>query len=126
MDEIIMNVSATAALCLGFRTQEEMTDIADDMEDVEHNDIKEEEEVIARSEIGVNVDSSSDAEFKFLHVFTKIESSEKWTEVRLALAKTKDDVYNPNAHVSGEAEGWPDGNKKAKAARDSAPAAEQL
>jgi hypothetical protein len=67
---------------------------------------------------------SSDAEFKFLHVFAWIESCEKWTEVWLALAKDKDGVYNPDVPVSGAAEGRPNGNKKAKAVRDSAPAAE--
>ena len=69
---------------------------------------------------------NNDLEFKFLHVFTRIESCEKWTECRLALTKTKDDVYNPDAPVSAAAEGRPDGNKKAQAARDSAPAAERL
>ena len=67
-----------------------------------------------------------DQEFKFLHVFTKIESCEKWTECRLALAKAKEGIYNPNAPASATAKGRPDGNKRAKAARDSAPAAERL
>ena len=42
---------------------------------------------------------NNDGEFKFLHVFTRIESCEKWKEVRLALAKTKDDVYNPDTSM---------------------------
>ncbi|KAE8804296.1 putative methionyl-tRNA synthetase [Hordeum vulgare] len=47
------------------------------------------------------VELCTDADFKFLHVFTKIESCEKWAVVRLALAKAKDDVYNPDTPVSG-------------------------
>ncbi|XP_044975983.1 uncharacterized protein LOC123443598 [Hordeum vulgare subsp. vulgare] len=97
------------------------------------------EEVMSRPESGANVepqmvrmfemfrrDSNTDADFKFLHVFTRIESCEKWAEARLALAKAKDDVHNPDAPISWAAKGWPDGNKKAKKARDSAPAFERL
>ncbi|KAE8779434.1 methionyl-trna synthetase [Hordeum vulgare] len=69
---------------------------------------------------------NNDVEFKFLHGLTRIESCEKWTGCRLALAKTKDGVYNPNTPVSTTIEGRPDGNKRAKAARDSAAAAEWL
>ncbi|KAE8789914.1 putative methionyl-tRNA synthetase [Hordeum vulgare] len=70
--------------------------------------------------------SGTDADFKFLHVFTRIESCEKWVEVRLALAKAKDGMYNMDAPVSGAAEGYPHGNKKAKKARDSTLAFERL
>ena len=42
---------------------------------------------------------NKDAEFKFLHIFARIESCEKWREVRLTLAKGVDDVYNPDALV---------------------------
>ncbi|CAM0954569.1 unnamed protein product [Alopecurus aequalis] len=66
---------------------------------------------------------NNDAEFKFLHVFTRIESCEKWKEVRLALAKTKDGVYNPNAPTNPASAGRLEGNKKAKAG---APAAERV
>ena len=69
---------------------------------------------------------NNDLEFKFLHVLTRIESSEKWTECRLAHAKTKDGVYNPDAPALTAAEGYLGGNKKAKAARDSMLAAEKL
>ncbi|KAE8785736.1 putative methionyl-tRNA synthetase [Hordeum vulgare] len=97
------------------------------------------EEVMARPESGTNVaqhmirmfetfcrDSNTDADFKFIHVFTRIKSFEKWVEVRLALAKFEDDVYNPDAPISGVVEGWLDGTKKVKKARDSAPASERL
>ncbi|KAI5014703.1 hypothetical protein ZWY2020_056093 [Hordeum vulgare] len=59
------------------------------------------EEVMARPENGADVerhtfrrDNGNNADFKFLHVLTRIESCEKWAEVRLALAKAKDGVYN--------------------------------
>ncbi|CAM0870831.1 unnamed protein product [Alopecurus aequalis] len=95
-------------------------------------------EVVTRPESGANIerqmvrmfemyrDNNEQAEFKFLNVFTRIESCEKWIECRQALAKNKEAVYNPDAPVAGAAEGRPIGNKKAKAARDMAPAAERL
>jgi hypothetical protein len=64
-------------------------------------------------------------DFKFLHVFTRIESCEKWAEVRHQLAN-KDGSLSPDAPVPGAAEGRPDGNKKTKKARNDAPAAERL
>ena len=69
---------------------------------------------------------NNDAEFKFLHVFTWIESCEKWKEVRLALAETKDGVYNPDTPTEPASAGPPEGNKKAKAAKAGAPAAERM
>ncbi|KAE8775879.1 putative methionyl-tRNA synthetase [Hordeum vulgare] len=68
---------------------------------------------------------NGDQEFKFLHVFSRIESCEKWRDVRLALAKAKE-TYNPDAPPPIMIEGRPDGNKRAKAARDTAPAVERL
>src|SRR6185369_15174818 len=63
-------------------------------------------------------------EFKFLHVFTKIEGCEKWKQVRDQLRKAKE--YVPDAAAAGASEGRPDGHKKAKAAKDGAPAAAKL
>src|SRR4051812_1401816 len=34
-------------------------------------------------------------EFKFHHVFEKIEHCEKWRDPRVSLSKSKDGVYNP-------------------------------
>ncbi|KAE8788125.1 putative methionyl-tRNA synthetase [Hordeum vulgare] len=68
---------------------------------------------------------NEDQEFRFLHVFSRIESCEKWRKVWLALDKAKE-TYNPYAPASRATEGRPDGTKKARAARDSAPAAEWL
>ena len=63
-------------------------------------------------------------EFKFLHVFTRIEGCEKWKQLRDQLCKAKE--YVPDAAAAGASEGRPDGHKKAKAARDGAPAAAKL
>ncbi|KAE8808279.1 putative methionyl-tRNA synthetase [Hordeum vulgare] len=65
------------------------------------------EEVMARPKSSANIkrqmvrmfkmfrrDNDTDADFKFFHVFTRIESCEKRAAVRLAPAKAKDDVYN--------------------------------
>ena len=65
---------------------------------------------------------NKDADFKFLHVFTRIESCEKWTDVRLTLGKGKD-AYSPDSPGTAAANARPDGNKKAKAG---APVAERL
>ena len=58
-------------------------------------------------------DDNEQAEFKFLNVFTRIESCEKWIECRQALAKNKEAVYNFDAPVAGSAEGRAIDNKKA-------------
>ncbi|KAI5021797.1 hypothetical protein ZWY2020_058527 [Hordeum vulgare] len=68
---------------------------------------------------------NDDQEFKFLHVFSRIESCEKWRDVRLALTKAKE-IYNPDMPAPAAAEGSLDGNKRAKTARDATPAAERL
>jgi hypothetical protein len=66
-------------------------------------------------------------EFKFIHVFTLIETCDKWAECRTMLAKTKNGVYDPDAPAPAASEGRPaEGNKKAKAAKAAAPAAERL
>ncbi|XP_044962126.1 uncharacterized protein LOC123413249 [Hordeum vulgare subsp. vulgare] len=83
------------------------------------------EEVAACPESGANVKGqmlwmfamyradNEDQEFRFLHVFSRIHSCEKWREVRLALDKAKE-TYNPDAHAPAAAEGRPDGTKKAR------------
>ncbi|KAE8793582.1 putative methionyl-tRNA synthetase [Hordeum vulgare] len=70
------------------------------------------EEVVARLERGTNVEGH-------------IESCEKWTEVRLALARAKE-TYNPDAPTETAIEGHPNGNKRAKTARDAAPTTKRL
>ncbi|CAM0946287.1 unnamed protein product [Alopecurus aequalis] len=64
-------------------------------------------------------------DFNFLHVFVVIEGCEKWAEVRRSIGKGKE--YVPDAVAAGASEGRPPmGHKKAKAARDGAPAAAKL
>nr|XP_020163063.2 uncharacterized protein LOC109748447 [Aegilops tauschii subsp. strangulata] len=86
------------------------------------------EEIAARLESGANVegqDNNTDQEFKYLHVFSRIEKCEKWADVRRTLAKAKE-TYKPDAPTPGAADGRPDGNKRAKMAKDAAPATERL
>ena len=64
------------------------------------------------------------ADFKFLHVFTRIQGCEKWASYRRDIRRAKE--YVPDAVVAGASEGRPDGHKKSKAARDGAPAAAKL
>lgn len=70
-------------------------------------------------------DSTPEQDFKYLHVFSRIDKCEKWTDVRRTLAKARE-TYQPDAPAPGAAAGRPDGNKKAKSARDAAPNAERL
>ena len=61
-------------------------------------------------------DDNSDADFKYLHVFKRIDKCEKWAAVRRTLAKAKE-TYKPDAPTTGAADGRPDGNKGAKKAK---------
>lgn len=64
-------------------------------------------------------------EFKFLHVFTRIEACQKWADTRAGLARGG--VYNPVAPVPGAAEGRPElGQKASKAAKLMGPPTERL
>ena len=58
----------------------------------------------------------SDQDFKYLHVFKRIDKCEKWAGVRRTLAKAKE-TYKPDAPTPGAADGRPDGNKGAKKAK---------
>ncbi|XBH56632.1 hypothetical protein VPH35_078415 [Triticum aestivum] len=83
------------------------------------------EEVAAHSESGANVEyqlvrmfamyrqGNSDQEFKYLHVYKRIDKCEKWAEVRRTLDKAKE-TYKLDAPTPGASEGRPDGNKGAK------------
>ena len=61
-------------------------------------------------------DDNCDADFKYLHVFKRINKCEKWAAVRRTLAKAKQ-TYKPDAPTAGVADGRPDGNKGAKKAK---------
>ena len=65
---------------------------------------------------------SSNQDFKYLHVFKRIEKCEKWADVRRTLAKAKE-TYKPDAPTPAAADGRPDGNKRAKTAKDATPVA---
>ncbi|XBH61666.1 hypothetical protein VPH35_116063 [Triticum aestivum] len=83
------------------------------------------EEVAARPESGASVEDqlllmfamyrqgNNDAEFKYLHVYKRIDKCEKWAEVRRTLDKAKE-TYKPDAPTPGALEGRSDGNKGAK------------
>ena len=62
---------------------------------------------------GLYRQSNNEAEFKYLHVFKRIDKCEKWAEVRRTLAKAKE-TYKPDAPMPGAADGRPDDNKGAK------------
>ncbi|KAE8786157.1 putative methionyl-tRNA synthetase [Hordeum vulgare] len=96
------------------------------------------EEVVARPKSGANVEGqivrmfamyrtdNEDQEFKFLHVFSRIDSCRSGGKFgSITLDKVKD-TYNPNALAPAAAEWHPDGTKKARVARDAAPAVERL
>ena len=55
-------------------------------------------------------------EFKFIIVFSRLESCEKWKELRLQLSKTKNGIYDPDAPAPdrGKQEGQGgEGNREA-------------
>ena len=55
----------------------------------------------------------NDQEFKYLHVYKRIDKCEKWTEVRRTLDKAKE-TYKPDEPTLNVGEGRPEGNKGAK------------
>jgi hypothetical protein len=72
-------------------------------------------------------DDNEDVEFKFIHVFKRIEKCDKWAMVRASFGKEKDVAFNPTAPLPAAGQGRPEmGNKKAKQAREDAPAMERL
>ena len=62
---------------------------------------------------GLYRQSNNDAEFKYLHVYKRIDKCDKWAEVRRILEKAKE-TYKPDAPDPGASEGRPDDNKGAK------------
>jgi hypothetical protein len=70
---------------------------------------------------------NEDVEFKLIHVFKRIEKCDKWALVRASFGKGKDIAFVPTAPLPAAGQGRPEmGNKKAKQAREDAPAMEQL
>jgi hypothetical protein len=53
--------------------------------------------------------------FKYINVFARIKTCEKWAEVRWILSKNKDEQYNPDALAAATSTGRPElGQKKLK------------
>jgi hypothetical protein len=60
-------------------------------------------------------DDTDGQTFKYLNVFARIESCEKWADIRRNLAKNKDEQYNPDAPALVASAGRPElGQKKLK------------
>jgi hypothetical protein len=65
--------------------------------------------------------------FKYLNVFARIETCEKWAEVRQNLSKNKDEQYNPDAPAAAASTGRPKlGQKKLKELKKSGHPADRL
>ncbi|KAE8773893.1 putative methionyl-tRNA synthetase [Hordeum vulgare] len=126
MDEIITSGSVTTVPYPGFAVQDRTIDTGGNKDDKVDNTEEEEgkEEQMVRMFAVYRVDNE-DQEFKFLHMFSTIESCKKWREVRLALDKAKE-TYNLDVPIPTAVEGRPHGTKKARVVRDVAPAAERL
>ena len=76
-----------------------------------------------RAMISAYRDNNDDVKFKFIHVFARIESCDKWAEIRTTLSKGK---FDPDAAPALASDARPMGNKRAKALRDVATGIEKL
>jgi hypothetical protein len=60
-------------------------------------------------------DDTDGQTFKYLNIFARIETCEKWAEVRRNLSKNKDEEYNPDAPAAATLTGRPElGQNKLK------------
>jgi hypothetical protein len=57
-------------------------------------------------------DDTDGQTFKYLNVFARIETCEKWAEVRRNLSKNKDEEYNPDAPAAAASTGRPELSQK--------------
>jgi hypothetical protein len=66
---------------------------------------------------------NDDIEFKFIHVFARIKTCDKWSETRSALSKGK---FDPDAAPTLASDGRPMGAERAKALRNAVPGIKKL
>jgi hypothetical protein len=60
---------------------------------------------------------NEDIEFKFIHIFKRIEKCDKWALVRASLGKEKDVIFDPSTSLPAAGQGRLKlGNKKSKQA----------
>jgi hypothetical protein len=72
-------------------------------------------------------DDTDGQTLKYLNVFARIETCEKWAEVRRNLSKNKDEQYNPDAPAAAASTGHPElGQKKLKELKKSGHPADRL
>jgi hypothetical protein len=73
------------------------------------------------------IDDIDGQTFKYLNVFARIETCEKWAEVRRNLSKNKDEEYNPDAPAAAASTGRPKlGQKKLKELKKAGHPADRL
>jgi hypothetical protein len=72
-------------------------------------------------------DDTDGQTFKYLNVFARIETCEKWAEVHWNLSKNKDEQYNPDAPATAASTGRPElSQKKLKELKKSGHPADRL
>jgi hypothetical protein len=72
-------------------------------------------------------DDTDGQTFKYLNVFARIETYEKWAEVCRNLSKNQDEQYNPDALAAAASTGCPElGEKKLKELKKSGHPADRL
>jgi hypothetical protein len=72
-------------------------------------------------------DDTDGQTFKYLNVFARIETCEKWAEVRRNFSKNKDEEYNPDAPAAAASTGHPElGQKKLKELKKAGHPADRL
>jgi hypothetical protein len=72
-------------------------------------------------------DDTDGQTLKYLNVFARIETCEKWAEVRWNLSKNKDEQYNPDTPAAAASTGHPElGQKKLKELKKSGHPADRL